>query len=743
MSYKLQEQALVPGSVNLLPPKDLVAAGDCLDLLNWRPDVAGKLQQITGYTMRNEVDTGHQLDMICVVGFRRYFGGSGSLYQIGRSAGAAIDTGFGTAYAIGSIGFQDFGWFMSQSKQRKDDGTNVRNWTPQSPAAIAAAVGAGGSLPVGDYDYYTTLTNATTNHESNPSPVVTKTTTGGNQTVTVDVPATTDAQNTHWNVYRKSPGFAVPYLVNASPIAIGTPTYADSGGAGQTDANLLDRNIQLERDHDAAPAAAVVADQTYNGRILVANSATYPNRIWYTPSLKPWYFPGAPNAADGNWVDVGTDRNDAILAMTVKPSMVIVWRQRSIWRIRGDLNDGVVELVAPDVGIVGVRAVAPSSLGDYCVGKEGLYVTNGDFARKVSQKIDPLFRGEPTDVASGINLSYLDDNQRAKCALGYRHGRLYFSFVGQGYSVPTDGYILHTETGRFTRRQNSYGGGWGAFYDEGENGYLLGAGNGKLYTLEDTYTEDLGGMSLAYHSAYEDQGLPDREKSYGDLVIRHNTRGANLTVKVYTNKGVASTDEIAVGSLISTTETKSTIPLVYPASWPVAAKIGQPIDPAYNLAIRIEGTSDNDQSLPVEIYGPILLHYYVAARKARRFDSFETDHGTRQIKTIDAVELDVDATDDDLTLQIWSDIPGGTMAIRLGAGTTISRTVVRKIMPVTLATPISGRLFRYVLTQNGVDLTQGFRLYGLRARMVTTGVYLDSSVAGGDRWQTQEISLGV
>src|SRR5674476_76843 len=92
------------------------------------------------------------------------------------------------------------------------------------------------------------------------------------------------------------------------------------------------------RDSGNAPPARVIANQTYNGRMVVANSAEHPSRIWFSPALQPAFFRGADNPNDGDWVDIGTDKGDEILAMIVHPTMLVIYRSKSIWRHVGDFN---------------------------------------------------------------------------------------------------------------------------------------------------------------------------------------------------------------------------------------------------------------------------------------------------------------------------------------------------------------------------------------------------------------------
>jgi hypothetical protein len=748
MAYKREEQKIYPGGINYLAPPDQVADGDCLQLQNFRCDSAGKLVQNFVVIPQITDEGAYNFDSLLRIKAERYYGGAGGIWKVGTRGAPDPPGALEALYdglPLGMIGFQNFAWIMNRAtgRQRKiKHGTATPyNWTTETPTIPGAAGGAGGSLPAGDTDYYVTFTTAD-NHESNLSPVRAITVVAGTQTYTITRPAATEAIVSGWHVYRKSPALAVPYRVTVTPIAYATATFVDDGTGTKADAAIQELNEVHSGDHDPAPAATVMADKPHNGRLLVANSAAHPNRVWYTPALEPWYFPGSANEQDGNWVDVGED--DAVLAITVKTGVTIFYKERSIWRCVGDIDDGKIEIVAPDMGTVGYRAVAATSMGDYFVGREGLGICTGDYARKFapSAKLDPLFRGLTADIAYGISVSGIDPSYRNRCAIGHRNGRLWFSYTSKASAThrPDVTMLIDTASGRISTRE----GGWSCFYDEGQGADFVGGQNGFIEALENPVFTDVVAwtMELGYHSRYEDQGHPGRLKTYQDIEIRHNTQDAPLTVKVFVNNGRLATDEVAIGTLQSTVETRSVFRLEYPAGYSVVAKRGLPLDPAFNLAVRIDGDNKYGATLPVEIFGPIILHYFVEPRKARTFDSDETDLGVQEVKTIDQIELDIDNPDVAATLQLYSDIPGGAMAARLGAGVTIATTTTRKAIIVPLSSPVDGRLLRTTLIITGTTPTQGFLLYGVRLRVYRTGEYLDGTNTG-EKWAPLPISIGV
>ena len=733
---KRETQRIVPGGLNWLGPGDQVADGDSLDLYNWRCGTAGELVQAPVAAVVRSAPINTNLNSCAYVGGRRYYGGpnvaNGYLYRDATQILTTLSLGY-----IGLVGYQNWCWIMDSAsgQQWKDDGTNTWKWTPGAPTAAPTVTPAAlaGGVPPGECDYYITFIN-TLGQESNPSPVQTVTVVAGTERMAITVtggsnPDTT--QNTSFHVYRKDANMAVPYRVTPAGGVLVANTFTDDGDSVETESSeyLINSMPALEGDHDPAPAAKVVANKDYNGRIVVANSSTYPNRIWWTPATLPYYFPGSAlssNQDGANWLDVG--EGESIYAITVHARYLLIYTSRGIWRHYGDMGSGTLEMVAHDVGAVGFRAVVSTSRGDYFRGKEGVYRMT-DWAEKISHKIEPLFQGRNIYMSKSF-LTYAEyPGEESKCALGYRNGRLWVSYATQTLALYNGGTVVCDLDSQRWLEVVDRG---SAFCDEGQLQNFMAANGINYSSLETTHTAS----DFRYQSRYEDQGFPDTRKTYSDLVITHNTQDKTLTVVVVVNNGRATTDEIQLdATLDSTTLTRQVVPLVYPAAWAVTALRGQPIE-GLNIAIRITGQG---ATTPLEIHGPLILHYYIQQRKARVFDTGPIDHGTQAVKRIDLVELDVDNTDGQITLTIYSDIPGG-MTTRVAIN--IAAAAGRRKIPVVVAN-WEGKLFRYTVgfTKGSPGAEEGFLLYGLRVRALPIGVYVDGAVS--ESWDTEPISVGV
>ncbi len=760
MAFKLQELKISPGGLNLLTPSDSQPELESLDLTDWWPGAAGKLEQApepAGVKAGGvPLSAGVPLDTVMKTGNRTYYAGTGNLYMDGTT----IDTGYAVNYPVGMIAFQGYVWITSQGRQTKHDGLAVSNWTPDKPAAAPTLLDLGQFTgkkvwPLEDSYCYTWVIPKL--GETNPSPPA-QLTVGSDgdvegHAIQITMPGGAPAEATGWNLYRRVPGYggggtlnldanSIFYLLNTDgPIPLTQANFKDTSDPidAQDDTSLLEFGQILEGDHGAAPAAAIMADQTFNGRIVVANSTAHPNRIWFTSPLQPAFFRGSGDDFDGDWVDVGTDSNDEIRAIIVRPNnMLVIYRARSIWVHLGDLGEAnsILQPACLDIGIAGPRAVVSTAAGDYFVGTgaEGLYRFNNDWPTKLSQKIEPPLRGLGTENFGSQNLTV-----RNLCAVGHHRGRLYFSYTPTAIpagSQPSS-FILHIESDRWFACSHLYR----AFEDTGD--VFLGAGaDGVVYAIENAFGDSsTGGTHLAWQSQYQDCGFPDHEKTWSDLVISGETRSQNLRLTIRTNKNATASDSLDMGDVNVSGQGKQIIALLYP---PGDSRAGLPIR-AFNLSVRLTGTG---WSTPITLDSPMLLHYYLEARRAKLFDSGNTNHGLEGVGAIDQVELDIDSSAGAAGLVVWSDLPvldaqGNVMRDRTSTGlpptpVPVPQTSGRQVLRIQFPLPIYGRLFRHQ-----VGSSTNFQLYGYRVRILPIGVHLDGSNPVNEFWFTEPLTAGI
>ncbi|MCC7235602.1 MAG: hypothetical protein IT163_09885 [Bryobacterales bacterium] len=715
MAYKRQEYEIRFGGVSLLGPGDKIAGDDALQIQNFRVDRYGHLRGRKGSSTASgqcafasgsaaEIHTARFL-----LG-RRYWG-----YTIGGGGRLERNTtfiasGFADVQPLGLAAMRNWVWIMNQAagKQLRDTGvgTTLYLWQPAAPTTTAIGIGAFGSGSIkGKYKYYVTYGTANApgaeDFESNPSPATAEVdaTAGVDYIGLTNLPVSADPQVNCRHIYRIGTGGGST-LSAATRVATiynnALTTHDDyqtdvevAAGSGETIAAgppLVKQGaaVLMETDHDPAPLAnGVVA---YMNRLVVFRDSVNPRRIYYTPAFKPWYFRGSNNGTVGDWFDV----DDDVVTVTVKPRMLYIYTKSSIWRIVGDISENPPELQRSDYGIVGPRAVASMGHTDLFLSKEGLCEFNGDFAKLVSPKLDPVFHDDAFFIARGVAIQHnpMADSSAnlATASLAVRSGRVWMSFVDTASVRQTWQYEVATQRWvRDSRRLFN-------FLDEGQGGDLIlcfhqaksGAGYVGAHYAEDAATDGSAvgsNYDAAFHSAYLDQGFPESEKVYEDITIDADTGGLNMTVKVYTNNGELAGDEYNIGTINTSTR--------QPVTFPLNTTTGPGIR-GRNLAVRLECTNTGQTIQVFRIFG----HYYVEPRKAKSFDTGETDLRSPWVKEFDQILLKIKSTAN-VDWKLYTELPSGTMAV--AASGTITTTTTEKPIVLPITAGVHGRLMRLTL----------------------------------------------
>lgn len=513
-----------------------------------------------------------------------------------------------------------------------------------------------------------------------------------------------------------------------------------SGVGSFSDTTSNDAAITLgvhpPEDHDEPPAARGVVGP-FLGRLLGWSTAAHPSRLFWTPVARPWAWPGASDEAEGNWIDVGQD-DDELLTVTLRSRSAWLYKNRSIHRLNGDPDVVDPEEVIPTVGAAGEDAVAPWGDVDFFVGSDGgVHRFNGDSTSHVSQKIDPIFRGETVEVG-GVQCPPLNRAAISKCVLAASERKLWFAYPSNSGTVADTLLVLDLETNFWATakvlRSAGVAAQWTKFHDEGAGvGLVGGTAQGDVVQLETGYARDYstGGssgnaISVMWQSPFLDQGLPQIEKTYQDLTFDFQTAtGAEtpsaLTVKAVVFDGSTET-EYALASLVNAGRRQQTIRITTDGQ----GRKG------YRIAIRLEG----DVTSTVVIYG-VWINFYTQERSGQSFDTGVVDLGTGLPKLVDRIELDITATGTGQKLDwyLYSDIGGDVMTLR-ESGTGASGLAIpaaagaRGTVTLKLAAEQTGRRFRVLFTDDA-----NFTVHAIRLRLKVTGVYLLS----GDEWISDPI----
>lgn len=738
MPFAKQTEKLLAGSLNLLPAGDMVPAGDSLQLQNWRVDQAGGLVSRRGLKLETGVLATAWTGLTMFrSGLDRFAIINGNLRQ-GTDLSAIVDSGYQVGAFASMAGAT---WVMDRLKQTYVVGASAPAQWGIAPPTWAPDVTAWSAIAglIGTFTYFVTFGNDL-GHESSASPAsasITFTAAGG--PLLTNIPVSSDPQVTLRHIYRVGGSVLTPQRV--------TTIYDNSLITSWEDTVSVDQqqilNIALE-DHDRPPACFGLMGP-YFGRLIAFRSEAFPGRYWWSRTALPWSWPGAADESEGNWQDAG-DVREAILAGKYRNRLALFYKEKSIWRLDGDPDTNDPEDTNAGMGIVGPFALASDGGVDYFAGPEGVYQFNGDRPVKITDKVDPIFKGEYVKVGDvfvpPVNQAYLQN-----VVMAARFGRLYISYPSGGEVIQDTTLVCDLGTGRWYSHKVSsnlvapfatagYAAGYIGLLNEGTGGALLGgivaaAGGVKVAALEQGQTDGGTAMNLIWQSRFSDQGKPDNEKVYQDLTIDYSTwdlgeaaAPAALTVKAIYDNG--ATVE-ALGSISAAERSRKTFTLgSYPGKM------------AHNFALRVEG----DTSSTVRI-NEATLNYYLEPRRARNWDSGWLDFGTREVKELLALELDIEG-DGVITIDLHND--AGSM----GQATTGSFSGVlprRRVLlqaeaaPVTLFTALtkqmSARRWRVAL---GTTDGKYMKVYSMRAKLRLIAKQLDS--ADGVRWVTDPMTLG-
>ncbi len=779
-SYEKQTQKILAGGLSLFAPGDQPQeATDCLILDNFRVNQDGSIKSRYGRTDALATAPTPITSIIKAetVGPTWIYGANGTVTNLGGGQSA---TGFGTESPIAMVAMNNYLWASSQSKQAKFNGDQWMSWVPDPPTGVTVTESSPGSLIEGkQYTWFVTYVTAD-GHESGGFEV-SQTISTGMGIVTLHIPNSSDPSVVGANVYRMGNTVPTPLKVNVFGPVVGS---IDDGGADEKDdLHLLYRDIRYVPGVGAPPPAAGLA-WPYFGRMLAFRSAAHVNRLWWSATFKPWAFTDAAKD-DGDWVDVGAD-GEELYAVGLYPRMAILYKANSIWRLIGDPGDpsSTIECIVEGIGIVGPQARARAGRVDYIHTNDGVYAFNGDAATKTTRKLEPLFTGHYPEItllpAYGANfLKPIDQTKRRNTAMGYRNGLVYVSYTEDQADSNTRTLVYDILRKEWASDSRAFS----AYWDEGQNGSLLAADT-HLYGIDGSNDDYGQAVPLTYQSHCFDQGAPENQKRYADLVVDIDTADQDLTLQLIYDNGKSSE---SLGTVHHNGRAQETF------------KIGPDGlgTLAYNVSIKITG----DAHVPVTIYG-LHLHYYVEPRSSRTFDTNISDWGTQLTKDVDQIEFDIDAPSP-VTLSVFTDLPGGVVALRdlsnsggtvavtqgsasvVGTGTAFTaaingqqfrasgapdvytltfvdathatldrpwtgataanaayavtraiQTSGRQKIEIPINPAVSGRLIRVALSS-----AAPFRLWAARARFRPIGVYFDG--ANGELYKTQEIGIGI
>lgn len=525
-------------------------------------------------------------------------------------------------------------------------------------------------------------------HESNPSPLSDPVTANRAGLVVSEMADSADPQVTKKHIYLTGGTLGGFWRVNGS----GDDTASAEGFTGTTydiiqgEDDITALGIEMENDHDDPPEGNVIAGPYYD-RLLIAQSADHPERVWWSKQSKPYAFPGADQAI-GNWNDVGTT-GEKVMAITTRPHTALIYKENSVWILSGDPGDltGDFHDSNAQMGISSPNGVVKAGSVDYAHMSEGIYVFNGASPSKVSQKIDPIFKGRSVTLSDGTTADPISNVTNT--ALGFRDNVLWFSYDTSGgrktIKLDIEGSRWSSDTRGFT-----------AFYYEGQGGTFLGAlSTGTVVSLEQGSTDSGSPISVAYLSKDYDMGRPDLDKKFEDFTIE--TDGDPLTLTAYLNGRQPDAATVALGSTSGGREV-----------FKLNASAGRR---ARTIAIGVTGSTTNET-----VINKLIFNYYDEAREAKSYDTEVLNAGTHKVKLIRELLPSLENAAD-VTFSLLTDLPGFALTSR--ESHAIAANLLRRAEPIVMDAEWYAHDFQVIGSGNGY-----FHIFDLQALVQIIGTYL-------------------
>lgn len=171
--------------------------------------------------------------------------------------------------------------------------------------------------------------------------------------------------------------------------------------------------------NQAFPKGESLVVQATDNRLVSTgflNTTSGPNSGASSPSHVYFSDPGDPETwLTNNFVQLTPGDGEKIMGAIAWRELVFVFKQTKFFVFYGNSVDGTGEPIfnyRPVEGGVGLAArfgIAATPNGVYFVGEDGLYVTTGSSAQKVSEPVEPLWSGGASDYFTGGVITNLAD----------------------------------------------------------------------------------------------------------------------------------------------------------------------------------------------------------------------------------------------------------------------------------------------------------------------------------------------
>jgi hypothetical protein len=736
---RLKTLRVLTGSLNTREPGDGLPAEDAQKLENFVAEEDGLLRSRNGTDIVLTLNEAGEIHTIEFLGTMYLIGINDKLFNPSNLATPVVSGLSGRHVYI--VAMNELVWIVDRNASYRYDGATLAPWIVAAPLAAPAPgpLTADANGLSGEYRFYVTFATAIDQAESNPGPASEFITLAG-QIVEgfTGLPISSDPLTVKRHIYIE--GGALVEAVRLLTVEDNVSTST----AEQVNADLLaeavSAGLALSFEHDPPPSGLQGLVGPYFARLIGWKR----NRLYWTSPNLPHYWPGA-DRVDGQWMDVGNSGDD-ILWVSLKARHMVIYKERSTYRLLGNPDTGYLELANPKMGIAGPQACASAGELDFFVASGGgVYkTTDGVRSVPVDEKINRTMRGDYSAHVIPVDLPRKQD-----FCLEWISGLLFLSYPEAHRSADPGNsatLILHEAAGRWSMVRLSeqlsdvsvarggfttirYIGGDGSPWVGNHNRVLLLNQTPGVTATGFRDFNGLANMRVIYVSSAQDCGHPHKPKVFTEIMVDISTGGNNITLIVEANNG-KTVYPIGTMRVVARTQLHFGLPAE-----------GEEGIEAFNLTVRIDGVLDLANAR-VAIHG-IYLRYYLESPWLDALTTIPFELAAGRYVEIKELQVDMDTSVGPAEISMWTDQPGNALA-KKASSVPIATAATRRKHQVPLPAVIQGRLFRFAAKSLSAHADFGqFRIYGAQALARVLGAYLEGyEVAAGRVWDSMPQDLG-
>ena len=302
----------------------------------------------------------------------------GGLWAYNQSTGDIRGVGF--VPKEGKASFTQYGSVAyigrgNGSRPMRCDGATCYSMGIRAPIVAPGVAAAAGTGPTaGTYYVYYTFRNSQTGVESNPSPVASVTTSGGNLSIAVNLlQRSSDRQVNQRRIYIATTSAGSAYLAMTLDDNL---RYGDGVTAlvTYTAATAPTTNVMPTTSNREAPTGSLV--RVFKDRMWVAGVPLYPTRVYYSAVGNMEHF----NWSTG-YVDVDLDTGDPVVGLTTMYDRLVAYHRDGRVFVTPTLDTTkpfVLNFASGNVGAVAHNAIISADHPPVINDKQGLHVFIAD-----------------------------------------------------------------------------------------------------------------------------------------------------------------------------------------------------------------------------------------------------------------------------------------------------------------------------------------------------------------------------